>query len=87
MGWRQLGPVGGCVSGYRSWDWAVRSEETELSLSHSGALPSFDRERAGPWGAVCVVSGVGGEKGRLAPRGWIFKDLLEEMTGPGGRKV
>lgn len=45
MGWRQLGPVGGCVSGYRSWDWAVRSEETELSLSHSGALPSFDRER------------------------------------------
>lgn len=34
-----------------------------------------------------MVSGVGGEKGRLAPRGWIFKDLLEEMTGPGGRKV
>lgn len=33
------------------------------------------------------MSGVGGEKGHLAPRGWIFKDLLEEMTGPGGGKV
>lgn len=49
MGLRQLGPTGEYVSGYRSWDWAVRSEETELSLSHSAALPSFDRKGAGPW--------------------------------------
>ena len=31
--------LGGGVSSHRSWDWAVRSGETELSLSHYGALP------------------------------------------------
>lgn len=47
MGLRRLSPMRKCVSGHRSWDWAVRSEETEPSLSHSGALPAFGREGAG----------------------------------------
>lgn len=38
VGLRRLGPGTG-MSSHRSWDWAVRSEETGPSLSHYGALP------------------------------------------------
>lgn len=72
MGLRRLSPARECVSSHRSWDWAVRSEETEPSLSHSGALPPFSREGAG---GVCVMNKVNDDKGLLALRGWICKDL------------
>ena len=63
----------------------------QTSLSHSGALSSFGGGRARPWEgwgvSVCVVSGVGGEKGLLALRSWIYKGLSEDMMSPGGRKI
>lgn len=78
-----------CVSGHMSWDWAVRSEETDVFVTLRGPVLLWQR-RAGSWegwGVYVGGEGIGGEKELLALRGWIYKDFSEEMMGPGGRRI
>lgn len=78
-----------CVSRRRSWDWAVKSGETDVFVTPRGPVFLWQRKgwALGGLGCVCVLSGVGGEKGLLALKAWTYKGLSEKMMGPRGRKI